>query len=74
MWDFPRLGMELKYPALACEFLTTGPPGKSLLLLRLLLLLLFWIDKKRIYLERNRLHRLGHHEDECLSFFLMRVS
>ena len=30
MWDLPRPGTEPTSPALASEFLTTGPPGKSL--------------------------------------------
>ena len=29
VWDLPRLGIEPMSPALAGEFLTAGPPGKS---------------------------------------------
>ena len=29
MWDLPGPGIEPMSPALAGEFLTTGPPGKS---------------------------------------------
>ena len=29
MWNLPRPGIEPVFPALASEFLTTGPPGKS---------------------------------------------
>ena len=32
MWDLPGPGLELASPALQSGFLTTGPPGKSLLL------------------------------------------
>ena len=38
MWDLPWPGLEPLSPALAGGFLTTGPPGKSHLLLSLLLL------------------------------------
>ena len=31
MWDLPGPGLELVSPALAGGFLTTAPPGKSLL-------------------------------------------
>ena len=30
MWDLPRPGVELVFPAVQGRFLTTGPPGKSL--------------------------------------------
>ena len=33
MWDLPRPGLEPMYPALAGGFLTTVPPGKSLIFL-----------------------------------------
>ena len=42
MWDLPGPGLESVFPALAGGFLTTAPPGKSLLHIfesRLLLLL-----------------------------------
>ena len=32
MWDLPRSGIKPMSPALASEFLTTGPPGRSLCL------------------------------------------
>ena len=31
MWNLPRPGIEPMTPALAGRFLTTGPPGKSLI-------------------------------------------
>ena len=34
MWNLPGPGIEPVSPALAARFLTTGPPGKSLLLLK----------------------------------------
>ena len=37
MWDLPRPGIKPVSPALAGRFLTTGPPGKSSLLLPLIL-------------------------------------
>ena len=36
MWNLPRPGIEPVFPALASEFLTTGPPGKSRLTLPIL--------------------------------------
>ena len=38
MWDLPGPGLEPMFPALAGGFLTTVPPGKSLLFLYLLLI------------------------------------
>ena len=32
MWDLPRPGLEPVFPALAERFLTTAPPGKSIVL------------------------------------------
>ena len=40
MWDLPRPGLEPMSPALAGGFLTTAPPGKSLIIL--------FIEKKSI--------------------------
>ena len=31
MWDFPGPGIELVFLAFAVRFLTTGPPGTSLM-------------------------------------------
>ena len=31
MWDLPGLGIKPEFPGLADGFLTTGPPGKSLM-------------------------------------------
>ena len=40
MWDLPRPGIEPVSPALAGKFLTTVPPGKSLVLIIFYVILL----------------------------------
>ena len=46
MWDFPGPGLEPMSPALAGGFLTTAPPGKSLLkILKYFLYMLLHTEK-----------------------------